>query len=185
MSEATPLLPLYTFMLSTGTILPLLPSMYIHKRKSLVWTTVIKSKFVIFQEKLLKVWSAIIFYESTMTQLLSSGEVCKLRYDTIPVKSVSANVSFYTNKQKCQNLSCDTLVANERYIGFHPHIRMLRYPWLRNRDDISSLWFSRSSFWPVTWRCQDSNPAWNSTSVTEILRLFRQLLQATASVLLG
>ena len=30
----------------------------------------------------------------TTTQLLSSGEFCKLLYDTIPVKSASANVSF-------------------------------------------------------------------------------------------
>jgi hypothetical protein len=37
---------------------------------------------------------------STTTQLLSSGEFCKLRYDTIPVKSASANVSFYTNNSK-------------------------------------------------------------------------------------
>jgi len=37
---------------------------------------------------------------ATTTQLLSSGELCKLRYDTIPVKSVSANVSFYTNNSK-------------------------------------------------------------------------------------
>ena len=34
---------------------------------------------------------------ATTTQLLSSGEVCKLRYDTIPVQSASANVSFCTN----------------------------------------------------------------------------------------
>jgi hypothetical protein len=34
------------------------------------------------------------------TQLLSSGEFCKLRYDTISVKSASANVSFYTNNSK-------------------------------------------------------------------------------------
>jgi hypothetical protein len=34
------------------------------------------------------------------TRLLSSGEFCKLRYDTIPVKSASANVSFYTNNSK-------------------------------------------------------------------------------------
>jgi len=34
---------------------------------------------------------------ATTTQLLSSGEFCKLRYDTIPVKSASANVSFYTS----------------------------------------------------------------------------------------
>ena len=34
------------------------------------------------------------------TRLLSSGEFCKLRYDTIPVKSASANVSFYTDNSK-------------------------------------------------------------------------------------
>jgi hypothetical protein len=37
------------------------------------------------------------------TQLLSSGEFCKLRYDTIPVKSASANVSFYNNNSKMPN----------------------------------------------------------------------------------
>jgi hypothetical protein len=37
---------------------------------------------------------------ATTTQLLSSGEFCKLRYDTTPVKSASANVSFYTNISK-------------------------------------------------------------------------------------
>jgi hypothetical protein len=37
------------------------------------------------------------------TQLLSTGEVCKLRYDTIPGKSASANVSFYTKNSKMPN----------------------------------------------------------------------------------
>jgi len=37
---------------------------------------------------------------ATTTQLLSRGEFCKLRYDIIPVKSASANVSFYTNNSK-------------------------------------------------------------------------------------
>jgi hypothetical protein len=37
---------------------------------------------------------------ATATQLLSSGEFCKLRYDTIPVRSASVNVSFYTNNSK-------------------------------------------------------------------------------------
>jgi len=37
---------------------------------------------------------------ATTTQLLSSSESCKLRYDTIPAKSASANVSFYTNNSK-------------------------------------------------------------------------------------
>jgi hypothetical protein len=40
---------------------------------------------------------------ATKTQLLSSDEFCKLRYDTIPVKSASAKVSFYTNKLKMLN----------------------------------------------------------------------------------
>jgi hypothetical protein len=39
---------------------------------------------------------------ATTTQLLSSGEFYKLRYDTIPVKSASANVSFYKITKKCQ-----------------------------------------------------------------------------------
>jgi hypothetical protein len=37
---------------------------------------------------------------ATTTQLLSSGEFYKLRYDTVPVKSASANVSFSTNNSK-------------------------------------------------------------------------------------
>ena len=40
---------------------------------------------------------------ATTTQLLSGGEFCKLRYDTIPVKVASANVSFYTNNSKMSN----------------------------------------------------------------------------------
>jgi hypothetical protein len=51
---------------------------------------------------------------ATTTQLLSSGEFCKLRYDTITVKSAPANVSFLIpTNQKYQILSYDTLVANE------------------------------------------------------------------------
>jgi len=40
---------------------------------------------------------------ATTTQLLSSGEFCKLRYDAITVKIASANVSFYANKSKMPN----------------------------------------------------------------------------------
>jgi hypothetical protein len=40
---------------------------------------------------------------ATTTQLLSSGEICKLRYDTIPVKSAPADISFYTNNSKMLN----------------------------------------------------------------------------------
>jgi hypothetical protein len=37
------------------------------------------------------------------TQLLYNGKFCELRYDTIPVKSASADVSFYTNNSKMPN----------------------------------------------------------------------------------
>ena len=40
---------------------------------------------------------------ATMTQLLSGGECCKLHYDNVPVKSASANISFYTNNSKMPN----------------------------------------------------------------------------------
>jgi hypothetical protein len=40
---------------------------------------------------------------ATMTQLLSIGEFCELRYDTVPVKSASANISFYINNSKMPN----------------------------------------------------------------------------------
>jgi hypothetical protein len=40
---------------------------------------------------------------ATKTQLLSSGEFCRLRYDTIPVHSASTNVSYYTSNSKMPN----------------------------------------------------------------------------------
>jgi hypothetical protein len=40
---------------------------------------------------------------ATMIQLLSGSEFCELRYDNIPVKSASANVSVYTNNSKMPN----------------------------------------------------------------------------------
>jgi hypothetical protein len=40
---------------------------------------------------------------ATTTQLLSSGEFCKLRYDTVPVKSAFANVFLSTNSSKMPN----------------------------------------------------------------------------------
>ena len=48
---------------------------------------------------------------ATMTQLLSSGEFCKLRYDTMPVKSASANVSFSTNNSKNAKFWVVTLLS--------------------------------------------------------------------------
>jgi hypothetical protein len=40
---------------------------------------------------------------ATTTQLVPSGEFWKLRYDNIPVKRATANVSFYTNNSKMPN----------------------------------------------------------------------------------
>jgi len=40
---------------------------------------------------------------ATTTKLLSSGEFCKQRYETMPVEIAPARVSFYTNKSKVTN----------------------------------------------------------------------------------
>jgi hypothetical protein len=53
---------------------------------------------------------------ATTTQLLSSGEFYKLRYDTIPVKSALQTFLSIPITKKCQILSCDTLVANVRHV---------------------------------------------------------------------
>jgi hypothetical protein len=58
------------------------------------------SKCVIFQERLLKVLKCYNFLSATTTQLLSSGELCKLLY---LLKVHLQNVSFYTNNSKMPN----------------------------------------------------------------------------------
>jgi hypothetical protein len=51
-----------------------------------------------------KGFEVVQFSMSAMTiQWLSSGKFCKWHYDTIPVKSAFANVSFYTNNSKMPN----------------------------------------------------------------------------------
>jgi hypothetical protein len=57
-----------------------------------------------FSGETFKGFEVLYFSMSAMTiQLLQSGEFYELRYDTIPVKSASASVSFYTNKSKMPN----------------------------------------------------------------------------------
>jgi hypothetical protein len=75
---------------------------------------------------------------ATTTQLLSSGEFCKLRYDTIPVKSAPANVSFYTNNSKMPNFECDPLVANERYAENNARQKDEAISLMRQRPRLSS-----------------------------------------------
>jgi len=54
-----------------------------------------------FSGETFKGFEVLQFSVSTTTiQLLSSGEFCKLLYDTIPIKSASANASFYTSNSK-------------------------------------------------------------------------------------
>jgi hypothetical protein len=62
------------------------------------------------------------FMSATTTQLLSSGEFCKLLYDTIAVKSATEKFLSIPINQKCQILSCDTLVANERHVFRGCHV---------------------------------------------------------------
>jgi hypothetical protein len=66
-------------------------------------TTVSQLKICDFSGEMFKGLKCYNFLSATTTQLLSSGEFCKLRYDTIPVKSASANVSFYTSNSKMPN----------------------------------------------------------------------------------
>jgi hypothetical protein len=58
-----------------------------------------------FLREMFKGFEVLYFFMSaTETQLFSSDEFRKLPYDTIPIKSASANVSFYTNNSKMSNL---------------------------------------------------------------------------------
>ena len=50
----------------------------------------------------------LIAMSAMTTQLLSSGEFCKLRYNTIPVKRYLQTFLSVPVTQKCQILSCDT-----------------------------------------------------------------------------
>ena len=61
------------------------------------------SKFVIFQERRLKVLKFHNFLSTKMTQLLSSCWFYRVHYDIIPLKSASANFSCYTNNSKMSN----------------------------------------------------------------------------------
>ena len=61
----------------------------------------IKSVIICFRGNSERFWSAIIFYECKDDR--TALQFCKPCYDTIPVKSTSANVSFYTNNSKTPN----------------------------------------------------------------------------------
>jgi hypothetical protein len=64
----------------------------------------ISLKICDFSGEMFKDFEVLYFsISATTTQLLSSGEFCKLHYDSIPVKSASADVSFYTNNSKMPN----------------------------------------------------------------------------------
>jgi len=66
-----------------------------------VTTTLSQLKICDFSGEMFKDFEVLLSAMSaTTTQLLSSGEFCKLRYDTIPVKSTSANDSFYIYNTK-------------------------------------------------------------------------------------
>ena len=153
-SGAMPLLPLYTFMLSTETTLPFLPSMYIHTRKcfSLICdNSVTTQNLWFFQEKILSILKCYNFLwvqRRHNCPPAASFANCVMRLYLLKVQ-LQTFLSIPIT-QKCQILGCDTLVANDHYIDLHPHVSRLRYTWLRNTDNIWSFWFRRSSFWPVS-----------------------------------
>jgi hypothetical protein len=67
-------------------------------------TTVSQLKICDFSGETIKGFEVLLSaINATTTQLFSSGEFCKLHYDTIPVQSASANVSFYNNNLKMTN----------------------------------------------------------------------------------
>jgi hypothetical protein len=69
-----------------------------HFKYRSIATTVSQLKMCDFSGETFKGFEVLKFSMSVTTiQLLSSGEFCKLLYDTIPVKSVFANVSLYNN----------------------------------------------------------------------------------------
>jgi len=74
---------------------------------------------------------------ATTTWLLSSGEFCKLRYDTIPIKSASVNISFFTTNSKIPNFylwhSC------RKWAVWNRHVRIEHYTDCLQKNDYSSL----------------------------------------------
>jgi hypothetical protein len=67
-------------------------------------TTVSQLKICDFSGETFKGFEVLLSAMSaTTTKLLSSGEFCKLRYDTVPVQSASANISVYTSNSKMPN----------------------------------------------------------------------------------
>ena len=88
-----------------------------------LWKQRHKSKFVIFQEKLLKVLKCCTFLwvqrqhncspEASFTNCVMTLYLLKVHLQTF---------LFIPIIQKCQILSCDTLVANERYVRHRPTV---------------------------------------------------------------
>jgi hypothetical protein len=74
-------------------------------------TTVSQLKMCDFSGETFKVFQVLSFSMSATTQLLSSGEFCKVRYDKVHLQTfLSTPIT-----KKCSILSCDTLVTNEQY----------------------------------------------------------------------
>ena len=64
---------------------------------------------------------------ATKTQLLSSGEFCKLSYGTIFIKSASANVYFYIKQLKNAKFSVVTLLSQMSDMFVSAHKATLRH----------------------------------------------------------
>jgi hypothetical protein len=92
---------------------------------------------------------------ATTTQLLSSGEFCKLHYDTIPVKSASTNVYFYTNNSKnAQNWVVTLLSQTSDITKYNVECCLKRDGTFHT---VLQTWFIHSIFVYVRFTCADCN----------------------------
>jgi len=91
-------------------------------------------------------WSAIIFYEFNDDTTALQLRVLQTAFDTIPVKSASANVSFYTINSKMPNFLVVTLLSQVKdmltdrsiYWKFFSVTQLSSaYPTLRNRLKVA------------------------------------------------
>jgi len=112
-------------------------------------------------------WSATIFYECNDDTTALSGEFYKLRYDTIPVKSASANISFYTNNSKMPNFelwhSCRqwTICLRQKYPLFLPY---LNETWIFSTGffNIQILNFMKIRPLSAEWSHSDRRTDWQT-----------------------
>jgi hypothetical protein len=102
---------------NTVTTTTLSQLQHFHNYNTVTTTTLSQLKICDFSGDTFKGFEVLQFSISAKTtQLLSSGEFCKLRLTLYLLKVHLQTFLSLPITQKCQILSCDTLVANERFV---------------------------------------------------------------------